>query len=169
MSRLRKKRNDNAANEAEINAFVNNKTGAGSRERARVGLDRRDGGGATKSDADIALQPTSEKRSYALQLELVAISVAEKTILRKPGCRMKKIQRKKSVQAMSGNECTDSGDSINTVELDPSEKDTITYRIQDPDSYQPRLLYHDENKRRRKEQIPSRYGSHLQRHQKKKN
>ena len=35
---------DIATNEAEINAFVNNKIGAGSRDRGRVRLDRRDGG-----------------------------------------------------------------------------------------------------------------------------
>ena len=34
---------DNATNEAEINAFVNNKSGTGSQERGCVGLDRRDG------------------------------------------------------------------------------------------------------------------------------
>ena len=36
-----------------------------------------------------------------------------------------KIQRKKSVQAVSGNESTDSSDSIQTVELVPSKNDTI--------------------------------------------
>ena len=40
-------------------------------------------GDLTKSDADIAVQPTSKKRSYVQHLEVVAISAAEKTILRK--------------------------------------------------------------------------------------
>ena len=53
--------------------------------------------------------------------------------------RKEKIQRKKSVRAVSGNESTDSGDSIQTVELVPSKNHTIM-TVQDPDSYQPRLF-----------------------------
>ena len=47
-------------------------------------------GDLTKSDADIAVQPTSEKRSYVQHLEVVAISAAEKTILRKSACEKRK-------------------------------------------------------------------------------
>ena len=53
--------------------------------------------------------------------------------------RKEKIQRKKSVRAVSGNESTDSGDSIQTEELLPSKNHTIM-TVQDPDSYQPRLF-----------------------------
>ena len=61
---------DNTANAVEINAFVNNKTGTGSRER---GLSDLIGvmGGPIKPDADMALQLTSEKMSYLQPLEIV--------------------------------------------------------------------------------------------------
>ena len=51
-------------------------------------------GDPTKSDADIAVQPTSEERSYAQHLEVVAISAAEKTILRKSACKKRKFSGK---------------------------------------------------------------------------
>ena len=47
-------------------------------------------GDRIKSDADIAVQPTSEERSYAQHLKVVAISAAEKTILRKSACKKRK-------------------------------------------------------------------------------
>ena len=72
---------DNATNEAEINAEV---------ERGGVSEWIGEMGDLTKSDADIAVQPTSEKRSYVQHLEVVAISAAEKTILRKSACEKRK-------------------------------------------------------------------------------
>ena len=129
---------DNATNEAEINAFVNSKTGAGSRERGRVGLDRRDGGTnqircrycGTTHQRRKELCPAFGSRCNKCGRENHFANV----------CMQKeKIQLKKSLQAVSGNESTDSGDSIQTIELVPSKNDTIV-TVQDPDSYQPRLF-----------------------------
>ena len=129
---------DNATNEAEINAFVNNKTGAGSRERGRVGLDRRDRG---SNQIRCRYCGTTRQRREELCLAFGSRcnKCGRENHFAKVCMQKEKIQRKKSVQAVSGNESTDSGDSIQTVELVPSKNDTIM-AVQDPDSYQPRLF-----------------------------
>ena len=129
---------DNAANEAEINAFVNNKTEAGSRER---GVSEWIGemGDLTKSDADIAVQPTSEKKELCPAFGSRCNKCGRENHFAKVCMQKEKIQRKKSVRAVSGNESTESGDSIQTVELVPSKNHTIM-TVQDPDTYQPCLF-----------------------------
>ena len=76
---------DNATNEAEINAFVNNKTGAGSREGGRVGVDRRDGG---SNKIRCRYCSTTHQRTH--HLEVVAMSAAEKNILRMSAWKKRK-------------------------------------------------------------------------------
>ena len=127
---------DNTANAVEINAFVNNKTGTGSRERGLSDLIAVMGG-PIKPDADIALQLTSEKMSYLQHLEIVAIRAAEKTTLRKSACKRRKSSgRNQYRQAIQS---TELGDSIETIEQVPSENDTVL-TVRDPYSYQPRLF-----------------------------
>ena len=129
---------DNATNEAEINAFVNNKTEAGSRERGRVGVDRRDGG-PNQIRCRYCGTTHQRKKELCPAFGSRCNKCGRENHFAKVCMRKEKIQRKKSVRAVSGNESTDSGDSIQTVELVPSKNHTIM-TVQDPDSYQPRLF-----------------------------
>ena len=123
---------DNATNEAEINAFVNNKTEAGSRERGRVGVDRRDG---RPNQIRCRYCGTTHQRKKELcpAFGSRCNKCSRENHFAKVCMRKEKIQRKKSVRAVSGNESTDSGDSIQTVELIPSKNHTIM-TVQDPDA-----------------------------------
>ena len=129
---------DNATNEAEINAFVNNKTEAGSRERGRVGVDRRDGG-PNQIRCRYCSTTHQRKKELCPAFGSRCNKCGRENHFAKVCMRKEKIQRKKSVRAVSGNESTDSGDSVQTVELVPSKNHTIM-TVQDLDSYQPRLF-----------------------------
>ena len=94
---------DNATNEAEINAFVNNKTEAGSRERGRVGVDRL-AGGPNQIRCRYCGTTHQRKKELCPAFGNRCNKCGRENHFAKVGMRKEKIQRKKPVRTVSGNE-----------------------------------------------------------------
>ena len=125
---------DNATNQAEINAFVNNKTGAGSRDRGRVGLDRRDGG-----SNQIRCRYCGTTHQRRKELCPAFGSRCNKVRQRKPFCESLHAKRENPAKEISTGCIRKWIYRFRWPELVPSKNDTIM-AVQDPDSYQPRLF-----------------------------
>jgi hypothetical protein len=132
------------ANEGEINAIINNKTetgstGTGRRDDRRFGLDRRDGGRDNKIKCKYCGTMHQQKKELCPAFGSRCRNCGRENHFAKVCMQKGRYSRQKPLHAVTENDSRDSGDSLMTVELDPTENDTIN-TIHQPDIYKSRIF-----------------------------
>ena len=133
------------ANEGEINAFVNNKTetgstgtgstGTGRRDDRRIGLDRRD----NKIKCKYCGTMHQRKKELCPAFGSRCRNCGRENHFAKVCMQKGRYSRQKPLHTVTENDSSDSGDSLMTVELDPTENDTIN-TLHQPDIYKSRIF-----------------------------